>query len=100
MHAKVQKPPVKLRPIVAKVRSSIELVSKWLDYELQKLMTHLPWCGKDSDSFRGEAINLRGPANARLVTFEAQAMYSNITFDHALPDLKHWLEHAYPRPIT
>ncbi len=89
-----------LRPVVAKVGTSIESVSKWLDHELQKLMTHLPWCIKDSYSFRDEVINLQIPPNAKLVTFDAQAMYSNICIDHALSVMKHWLEGTYTRPIT
>jgi outer membrane murein-binding lipoprotein Lpp len=41
--AKVHKSPIKLRPVVAKVGTSIEAVSKWLDVKLQHLMKLLPW---------------------------------------------------------
>ena len=90
--AKVHKFPVKLRPVVAKVGTAIEAVSKWLDVQLQELMQHLPWCVKDSESFRREVIKLTIPPNARLVTFDAQAMYSNISIPHAIEIMKHWLE--------
>eukprot|EP00804_Cyclotella_cryptica_P026558 CCRYP_015389-RA/>CCRYP_015389-RA protein AED:0.19 eAED:0.19 QI:0/0/0/1/0/0/3/0/194 len=66
--AKVHKTPVKLRPSVAKIGTSIESVSKWLDHQLQKLMTHLPWCIKDSDSFRHELEQMyTGPVIRPLV---------------------------------
>eukprot|EP00804_Cyclotella_cryptica_P019481 CCRYP_006649-RB/>CCRYP_006649-RB protein AED:0.21 eAED:0.04 QI:0/-1/0/1/-1/0/1/0/367 len=64
------------------------------------MMTHLPWCVKDSDTFRREVIEIRVPPNAKLVTFDAQAMYSNICLDHAMQVMKHWLEHVYRAPIT
>ena len=76
--AKVHKHPMKLRSIFAKVGTSIKSVSKWLDHQLQKLMTHLPWCVKDSYSFRHEVIKPHLPPNARVVTFDTQSMYSNI----------------------
>ena len=63
-------------------------------------MTHLPWCVKDSDSFRNEVIKINLSPDARLFTFDAQSIYLNLCIDHALPVMKHWLEHAYPRPIT
>ena len=94
--AKVHKNPVKLCPIVAKVGTTIEGVSKWLDYKLQKLMELLPWCCKDSQSFRDEVIKLQIPPNARLVTFDAKSMYSNIDIDHALQIMKLWLDSIVP----
>ncbi len=63
-------------------------------------MIHLPWCVKDSDSFMHEVIKLHLPPNARLVTFDAQSMYSNICSKHALPVMKHWLESTYTSPVT
>ena len=59
--AKVHKLPIKLRPVVAKVGTTIEAVSKWLDVKLQNLMKLLLWCIEDSDSFRHEVIQVRVP---------------------------------------
>ncbi|KAL3791711.1 hypothetical protein ACHAWO_009969 [Cyclotella atomus] len=95
--AKVHKNPVMLRPVVAKCGTAIESVSKWLDCELQKLKSEIPWCIKDSESFRSEVIKLDPPPNARLVTFDAKSMYSNIDLDHAMPVMKHWFE-SYSGP--
>jgi hypothetical protein len=75
---------VKLRPVVAKIGTAIETVSKWLDVQLQELMQHLPWCVKDSESFRRAVIKLIIPPGERLVTFDTQAMYSNISIPHAI----------------
>jgi hypothetical protein len=90
--AKVHKNPVTLRPVVAKCGTAIESISKWLDCELQKLRKEIPWCIKDSDSFREEVIKLDIPPNARLVTFDAKSMYSNIDLDHAMQIMKHWFD--------
>ena len=94
--AKVHKHPLQLRPIVAKVGTAIESLSKWLDVMLQKLMKQLPWCIKDSATFRSEVIKIEVPHNAKLVTFDAISMYSNIDLDHANAIMQHWLETYVP----
>ena len=95
---KVHKNPVKLRPVVAKCNTTTEAISKWLDCEMQKLAKQLPWCVKDSESFRREVIQLDLPPNARLVTFDAVSMYSNIDLDHAMPIMRRWFESYIPGP--
>ena len=94
--AKVHKNPVKLRPVVAKCGTAIEALSKWLDCEMQKLVGMVPWCIKDSDTFRAEVIELDLPPNSRLVTFDAVSMYSNIDLDHAMEVMQHWFETYVP----
>lgn len=59
---------------------------------LQKIMKQLPWCIKDSATFRNEVIQIEVPENAKLVTFDAISMYSNIDLDHANAIMQHWLE--------
>ena len=97
--AKVQKTPIKLRPIVAKAGTAIESLSKWLDVMLQKVMKQLPWCIKNSDTFITEILQIKIPPNARLVTFDAISMYSNIDLNHARTVMKHWLESYVPENI-
>ena len=94
--AKVHKEPVKLRPVVAKCGTTIEALSKWLDTEMQLIIPALPWCVKDSHSFRDEVIRLRLPRGARIFTFDAVSMYSNIDLNHALPIMKTWFESYDP----
>jgi hypothetical protein len=96
--AKVHKNPVKLRPVVAKCNTTIECLSKWLDVEFQKLVGAVLWCVKDSESFRAEVTKVNLPPNARLVTFDAVSMYSNINLDHAMPIMRQWFESHDPAP--
>jgi hypothetical protein len=83
---------VKLRPVVAKCRTAIEALSKWLDCEFQKLVGMVLCCIKDSDSFRSEVIELELLPNARLVTFDAVYMYSNIDLNHAMEVMQCWFK--------
>jgi hypothetical protein len=55
-------------------------------------MKFLPWCVKDSKSFRDELIQLEIPPNTKLFTFDAVSMYSNIDLDHGLAIMQLWLE--------
>ncbi len=89
---KVHKNPPTTRPIVATCGTFLGSVSKWLDYQLQLLMQFLPWCIKDSKSFRDELIHLKVPPNAKLFTCDAVSMYSNIDLDHGLEIMQLWLE--------
>jgi hypothetical protein len=59
-------------------------------------MKLLPWCIKDSDSYRREVIQVQVPPNARLVTFDAISTYSIINLDHAIKIMQLWLETFVP----
>ena len=63
-------------------------------------MKQLPWCIKNSDTFRTEILQIKIPPNARLVTFDAISMYSNIDLNHARTVMKHWLESYVPENTT
>ena len=96
--AKVHKNPVKLCPVVAKCNTTIECLSKWLDVKFQKLAGLVPWCVEDSESFRTEVKKIHLSPNARLVTFDAISMYSNMNLDHAMPIMCQWFESYVPAP--
>ena len=64
--------------------------------KLHLLMKLLPWCIRDSDSFRCEVIQVRVSPNASYVTFDAVGMYSNINLDHAMKIMQLWLETYVP----
>jgi len=91
---KAHKTPPKTRPNIATCGTFLGSVSNWLDYHLQPLMKFLPWCVKDSKSFRDELIQLDIPPNAKLFTFDAVSMYSNIDLDHGLAIMQLWLDTA------
>ena len=59
--------------------------------QLQALMNFLPWCTKDSQTLRDELIPLEIPNLARLFSFDAVSMYSNIDLDHAMQIMKDWM---------
>ena len=96
--AKVHKTPVCLRPVVAKCGTTIEALSKWLDVEMQYVMGALPWCIKDSHSFRKEVVTISLPPGARIFTFDAVGMYFNIDLNHAIPIMREWFECYTPPP--
>lgn len=90
---KVHKNPYKFRPVVAKCGTVIEAISKWLDVELGKISeAYLTWCIKDSDTFRGEVIDLELSPNSSIDTLDAVSMYSNIETDHGLQIMERWID--------
>ena len=89
---KVHKTPWATRPIVSCVGSHIEVLSKYLDHELQKV-THLcPGYLKDSQALL-EQLNQLGPLppGAKLFTADAVSMYTNIDTDHGIKTIQQWL---------
>ena len=90
---KVHKEPVKFRPVVAKVGTILEAISKWLDVELLKISkAYLTWCIKDSDTFRVEVIEHVLSPNSGQATLDARSMYSNIDLDHAEVIMGRWID--------
>ena len=88
---KVHKQPIMLRPVVSKVGTYIECVSKWLDYTLQALVQFLPSVVKDGKTLRDMVIELVLPKNAWLFTADAVSMYTNIDLVHAFTVMKAWM---------
>ena len=52
MTVKVHKNPIKYRPIVATCGTALSGLSKWLDYKLKQLLTHISTYIKDSNELR------------------------------------------------
>ena len=65
---------------------------------MQLIIPALPWCVKDSHTFRDEVVCLRIPPGAQIFTFDAVSMYSNINLNHALPIMKSWFESYVSQP--
>lgn len=95
---KVHKPGNKTRPVVSCVNSIPEIFSKYVNYQLQKIVDkRLPTVLRDSDHLREELLKQFPdglPPGAKLFSLDAVSMYSNIDTDHGLLTIKNWY-HTY-----
>lgn len=89
---KVHKNPWATRPVVSQSGSIFEPLSKWLDAELQKVITLCPAYLKDSWDLLKAIRAMHLPANAYFITADAVSMYSNIDTDHGLATISNWLQ--------
>lgn len=89
---KVHKTPWALRPVIAKCGTTVECLSKWLDYELQKLKHFIPSYIKDSRDYHRKITSRIWPAGTRIIVADASAMYDNITIEHGIQSIESWLE--------
>ena len=91
---KVHKPGHKTRPVVSCVNSIPEIFSKYVNYQLQKVVNKwLPTVLRDSDHLREELVKKfpNGlPPGAKLFSLDAVSMYSNIDTDHGLQTISDW----------
>ena len=93
MTSKVHKNPVKMRPVVCCAGTRMNHLSKWLDFQLQRLKPFVPTYLRDSHDLLARLRNLDGlPSNARLFTADAVSMYTNIDTDHALSVIGTWMD--------
>jgi hypothetical protein len=90
-------PTLKTRPVISFIGSTMEIASKYLDYQLQRVVHLCPCYLRDSWQLLQELKDLGPlPADARLVTADAVSMYSNIHTDHGVASVKAWLyRHRY-----
>ncbi len=92
----MHKNPPKTRPVVATCGTFLGSVSKWLDYQLQPLMQYMPWCIKDSKTYRDELIQLEILQNAKLFMLDMISIYFNIDLDHRITIMHLWLKSPIP----
>jgi hypothetical protein len=98
---KVHKNPTKLRPVISKAGNELEVLSKWLDTQLQRVVHLCPGYLRDN----WELLRLLKsigplPANSYFVTADAISMYSNIETDHGIETMEKWFklhEHELPK---
>jgi hypothetical protein len=91
---KVQKQPVKFRPVVSCVGSFNAVFSTWLDYTMKKLLKTIPSYLRDSNHILQELQNLPHlPPKARIFTADATAMYTNIDTATAIEAFTFLLDH-------
>ena len=85
MSAKVHKKPWKTRPIVCCAGTTLNCLSKWLDYWFQKLKTLIITYIKDSAQLLLKLKQVRQSLyNCWLFTADAKSMYTNIDTLHAI----------------
>ena len=91
---KVQKQPVKYRPVVSCVKSFNAIFSTWLDFKMKALLQCIPTYLKDSNDLLKDLSSLpKLPPSARLFTADATAMYTNIDTATALEAFNFLFDH-------
>ena len=98
---KVHKIPWKMRPIVSCINSRMGDLSKWVDYQLQRVVHLCPCYLKDSKSLIKKLRALGTlPSTAVIVIADAVSMYTNIDTTHGLQVIEAWLAlHAHELPV-
>jgi len=98
MSAKVHKNPWKLRPIVCCAGTTLNCLSRWLDYWFQKLKPQITTYIKDSAQLLQKLKQVKQlPKNSWLFTADAKSMYTNIDTNHAIEVISKWLD-SLPLP--
>ena len=93
MSLKAHKKPWKMRPIVCCAGTFMNCLSKWLNYQLQKLKRFVPSYLKDSGELLKDLQALgRLPPTARLFTADANSMYTCIDTEHAIAVISNWID--------
>ncbi len=93
MTLKAHKSPWKMRPIVCCAGTSLNYMSKWLDFWLQKLKPQVKTYIRDSSDLIDKLKRLgRLTASAKLFAADANSMYTNIDTTHALDVIGKWLK--------
>ena len=96
---KVHKEPWSTRPIVSCVESNIEVMSKYLDYQLQRVVHCCPSRLKDSASLLNDLQQLPPlPLGTKLATADAVSMYTNMDTQHVISTVNRWL-HRHKRAL-
>ena len=96
MTLKIHKTPWKTRPIVCCAGTWMNCWSKWLDYQLQRLKPFVSTFLRDAQQVLDDTRDLVLPANARITSADATAMYNNIDTEHAIEVIGLWLDELAP----
>lgn len=83
----------KTRPVVAKINSFVEIISKYIDYYLSKLIPQVATYLKDSFTLIEELHDIPKPLphSCLLLTADAISMYTNIHTDHGITTVEKYI---------
>ena len=100
MTIKVHKKPPKMRPIVCCAGTRLNYLSKWLDYQFQRLKPFIPSYIRDSHELLAKLKALgRLPRGTKVFTADAVSMYTNIDTEHAIQVISAWLDSLSELPL-
>ena len=88
---KVHKPGKQMRPIVSSINSPTYRLSKWLQYQLQRLEPFPSFSVKNRYEFINSIKNITIEENEVLVSFDVTALYPNVPLNIAIELIEDWL---------
>ena len=96
---KVQKNPLKTRPIVSYSGSRLHPMGVWTDVKLQVAARQVCTYFKSSFDLKKELTSTVFPANTRIFTADAVSMYTNIPTGKALKTIRNYLNINHPNDL-
>ena len=88
---KLHKSPVTTRPVCSDCASVPHALGKWLDSQLQPIVKTQATYFKDSYALKRELDTIHLPPNARIFTYDAVSMYTNIDTEDCINRLTTYL---------
>jgi len=85
---------MKTRAIISYAGCLCSNLAKWVDIQLQNIVTHMPYVAKSSSNVVQDTTARQWPPGCLLFTMDAVSMYTNIHLDHALPTISNFLKNT------
>ena len=91
--------PTPGRPVVNSINSPTAAISKYVDYQLQPIVTQLPSYVKDTTDFINKLDLVKTvPTNCILVTMDVKSLYTNIPHNEGLEATKKFMSRHNIKP--
>lgn len=88
---KLHKTPISTRPVCSDCASLPHALGKWVDIQLQPIVQSQTTYFKNSLELKKQLCTMTLPPNARIFTYDAISMYTNIDTDHCIARLSDFL---------